>query len=73
MTVGATGIYELGRYILNYFILSSTIELLAFIKILLVEILYNVILTIIFYPLLQKAGYYIEESFKGNQILTRYF
>lgn len=73
MTIGATAIYELGTYILNYFIISSTIEIIPFIKILLIEILYNVLLTIIFYPLLQKAGYYIEEAFRGNQILTRYF
>ena len=73
MIIGATAIYELGSYILNYIILSVAIEVVPFIKILLVEILYNVILTIIFYPILQKAGYYIEEAFKGNQILTRYF
>lgn len=73
MTIGATAIYELGSYILNYFIISATIEIIPFMKILLIETLYNVIITIIFYPLLQKAGYYIEESFKGNQILTRYF
>jgi len=73
MTIGATAIYEIGCYILNYFIIETTIEIIPFIKILLVEILYNIFITIIFYPLLQKAGYYIEDAFKGNQILTRYF
>jgi rod shape-determining protein MreD len=73
MTAVATFIYELGSYILNYFILSTLIEVLPFLKIVLVEILYNVILVIIFYPLLQKAGYYIEEAFHEKKILTRYF
>jgi len=73
MTIGATAIYEIGTYFLNYLILSINFEVVAFFKILLVEMLYNGILIIIVYPLLQKAGYYIEEAFKGNQILTRYF
>lgn len=73
MTAGVTFIYEVGVYVMNIIILSSTMEIIPFIKIVLVEILYNVILTIILYPLLQKAGYYMEESFRGTQILTRYF
>lgn len=73
MVAGATFIYEAGVYLMNIIILSSTMEIIPFIKIVLVEILYNVILTIILYPILQKAGYYIEESFRGSQILTRYF
>lgn len=73
MTIAATAVYEIGSYIFNYFIVSTAIEIIPFIKILLIEILYNIILTIILYPLLQKAGYYIEEAFRGNQILTRYF
>lgn len=73
MTIGVTAVYETGMYLLNHIIISTTIEIIPFIKILLIEILYNVILTIILYPLIQKAGYYIEDAFKGNQILTRYF
>lgn len=73
MVIGATFLFELGVYLLNSFILSYTIQLIPFIKIVLVEILYNSILTIILYPLLKKAGVYIEESFKESKILTRYF
>lgn len=73
MTIGVTAVYEIGLYLLNYMIISINVEILAFIKILLIEILYNVIITIILYPLLQKAGYYIEESFRGKEILTRYY
>lgn len=73
MTIVATATYEIGVYILNYIIVSTNIEILLFIKILLVEVIYNAILTVILYPLLQKAGYYIEEAFRGKQILTRYY
>lgn len=73
MTILVTAIYEIGSYILNYIIISINIEIIPFLKILIIEILYNVILTIILYPLLQKAGYYIEEAFRGKQILTRYY
>lgn len=73
MTSGITAIYEIGLYILNYFIISINFEILPFIKILLIEILYNDIIIIILYPLLQKVGNYIENSFRGKQILTRYY
>ena len=49
------------------------IEIIPFIKIVAIEILYNSILVIILYPIMQKAGYNIEEIFKGSNILTRYF
>lgn len=73
MTIGVTAIYEIGQYILNYIIISINIEIIPFIKILLIEILYNVIITIILYPIFQKVGYYIEEAFRGKEILTRYY
>lgn len=73
MTAAVTFIYEFGIYLLNYFIVSSTIEIIPFLKIVLIEIIYNDFLVIIFYPLLQKAGYYIEEAFREKKILTRYF
>ena len=73
MVLGATIIYEVLCYILNYIFLSTNIEILNFIKILVIEIIFNLILTIILYPLIQKSGYYIENEYKGNKILTRYF
>ena len=57
----------------NYFILGTNLEIFAFLKILLIEVIFNLLLTIIIYPLLQKFGYYMENEFKGNKILTRYF
>ena len=61
MILGATLIFEVIVYILN------------FIRILAIEIIYNLILVIILYPLMQKFGYSIENEYKGNKILTRYF
>lgn len=73
MVAGATLIFEVISYLINYISLSINVEILNFTKILLIEIFYNIILTIILYPLIQKFGYYIENEYKGNKILTRYF
>ncbi len=73
MVLVATIIFEIIRYFINYVLLSNSIEIMNFIKILVIEVIYNLILTIIIYPLIQKAGYYIENEYKGNKILTRYF
>lgn len=68
-----TIIYEVGAYMLNYTFLNINVEILAFGKILLIETLYNIILTIIIYPIMQLTGYDVEEEYKGSKILTRYF
>lgn len=73
MVAGSTLIYELGTYFLNSIILEFSREYLYFIKIVVLEILYNVLLSIILYPLIQKVGYVIDRNFKKNNILTRYF
>lgn len=73
MVLGATIIYEVLCYFFNYIFLSINIEILNFVRILGIEICFNLILTIIVYPLIQKSGYYIENEYKGNKILTRYF
>ena len=73
MVAGLTIFYEVIFYFVNYFITLGNLEIMSFIKILIIEVIYNVILTIILYPLMQKFGYTIENEFKGNKILTRYF
>ena len=73
MVLGASIIVEGINYFLNYIFLNINVEILNFIKILLIEIIYNLIITIIIYQIIQKAGYYIENEYKGNKILTRYF
>ena len=73
MVVASTFIYEIGAYLIGCVIYGYSIEIISFIKILLIETLYNIIITIILYPLIQKFGYAIEEEYKGNKILTKYF
>lgn len=73
MTIVATAIFEILSYLFNYILVAINLEIINFIKILVIEIIYNLILTIILYPLIQKFGYYIENEYKGNKILTRYF
>ncbi len=73
MVFGSTIIFEVISYIVNYILYSSNLEILNFVKILIIETIYNVIVTIIVYPLIKKFGYYIENEYKGNKILTKYF
>ena len=51
-----TIIAETTVYILNYVFLNLNIDMFAFIKILLIETMYNIILSIILYPLIQKQN-----------------
>ena len=73
MIVISTIIYEIGTYVFNYFINSVQISIWYYAKVLIIELVYNAIITIIIYPLIMKLGYKIEENFKENKILTRYF
>lgn len=73
MVIIGTIIYEVISYIMQYMVFKINIETLNFIKILLVEIVYNMLLTIILYPLIKKVGYEVENEVKGDRILTRYF
>ena len=73
MVFGSTIIFEVLTYFIKYVLYSTNVEIGRFIEILIVEIIYNILITIIIYPLMQKFGYYIENTYKGNKILTRYF
>lgn len=73
MVMASTLIFEVGTYILNIVFLNINVEVLYFIKILAIEIIYNAIITIIIYPGIQIIGYKIEDIFKGQKMLTRYF
>ena len=73
MSAISTIIYEIFTYAINIFQYAITPEILTFTLTLLVEILFNTMLIIIFYPLMKKLGYYLEEQYKGKKILTRYF
>ena len=69
----ATIIYELGIYFFNILKFSSLLELSQFLRILFVEVIYNLIIVIIIYPLIQKLGRKLEEVFKERRIMTKYY
>ena len=73
MVTLSTCVFEIGIYLVNYIIYHFEPEILEFIEILLIECLYNLLITTMIYPLIQKIGYKVEEEYKGNKILTRYF
>ena len=73
MGILCTIIYEAALYFMQYIVLGINVEILQFIKILSIEVIYNVIIIIILYPLMKFIGYEIENEIKGDKILTRYF
>lgn len=72
MVAIATLAYEIGENILRIIIININFELIPIIKVILVEILYNAMLTIIIYPIIQFFGKKVENALLGNKIL-RYF
>ena len=73
MGIISTIVYEVILYFLQYMFLGINVEVLSFIKILLIEVVYNMLIVIILYPLIKNVGYEIENEVKGDRILTRYF
>ena len=73
MVIGCTIIYETGLYLLRYVVFDINLEMTSFAKILAIETAFNTLITIIFYPIMQKTGHYVESKYKDNKILTRYF
>lgn len=73
MVFGSTIFYEICLYVFYIFRLGLQFEIYSFLKILLIESIYNVIIVVIVYPIIQKLGYAIENTFKVKTILTRYF
>lgn len=73
MVMISTIIFELGYYLISIAVLKINIEIFQFIRILIIETIFNAILTIILNPIVQKIGYNMEEIFKEQVILTRYF
>lgn len=68
----ATILYESATYIFGNIINSLSFEF-GFLKILIIEVIFNSIITIIIYPLMKKVGYYFEDSFREKKVLTRFF
>lgn len=73
MTIGATITCEIISYLIQIIVFKLSIELLPFIKIVAIETLYNAMLIIIIYPLIERAGELLERVFKEKRILTKYY
>ena len=73
MVAGVTIVYEIINYLYTCARNQIPLQIGGFIKISLIEIIFNVLLTIIFYPLIRKIGYIFEDTFKKKRTLTRYF
>lgn len=73
MITGITMLYEIACYIFNIISLNINLEIISFTKILVLEVIYNLLITIIIYPIMQNLGHILEETFKSKNILTRYF
>ena len=73
MVIFTTIVYEILVYVLSMLRLNADIEILPFLKILVIEVIFNTLITIIIYPLIKKAGYYLENLFEDKYMLTRYF
>ena len=73
ISIASTILFEVGMYIFKFATLKIDIDIPTFIINLLIENLFNTLLIIIFYSGIKRLGYYLEDTFKGRQLLTRYF
>ena len=72
MTAGVTLICEIISYIMQIIVFDLSVDII-FLKIVLIETLYNTMLVIILYPIIKRAGARLEKIFTEQKILTRYY
>lgn len=73
MVAVATVGYEVLQILYSVIKYGVVFNFIMFLFVLLVETLFNVLLVMIFYPILKKVGYYLEDAFKVKRVLTRYY
>lgn len=73
MMFGATIVCETISYLIQIIIYKLSVDLVGFLRIILIETIYNIILTIVLYPLIYKLGIILENNFSKDKILTRYY
>ena len=73
ITAGISIACEIVEFIMQIILFKLSIEILAFIKIVLIEAIYNVIIIIIIYPLIEKAGDVLMRIFKEKKVFTKYY
>lgn len=73
MTFAITILCEIINYTLQIILLGAEPAFVTFMKIVIIEAIYNTILLIILYPLIQKAGEKTEEIFSERETLMKYY
>lgn len=73
IVIAGTVFFEVGYYVFKIIKYGVAFEFVPFIKILVIEIIFNIFLTIIIYPLIQNMGNKLEEIFKNKKVLSRYY
>ena len=75
MTMAVTILCEIINYTLQIILLGAEPQFVKFMQIVIIEAIYNAILVIILYPLIQKAGNKAEEIYteKQRKSLMRYY
>lgn len=73
MTFAVTILCEIINYTLQIILLDAQQAFAEFMKIVIIEAIYNTILLIILYPLIQKAGEKTEEIFSERKTLMKYY
>ena len=68
-----TGIYELLRVCYRYIFFSSQMGFVQFITTVAIELLFNALLIIILYPIINKSAIVVDDTFNGNDTITKYF
>ncbi len=72
MVAGTTILCEVIVYIMQLFFFKIELTIFKFIYVVFIETIYNVILTIILNPLIQKVGNSTEENFRKEQTFSKY-
>ena len=73
MVAGTTLAYAILVYSLKIFTLDMQIEIMAFLRIALIEVFFNIMILIIIYPIFKMAGTVVQSIFIKRKILMREF
>ena len=70
MVDAATCVYESILYIYNTISSKAIFDILGFNKILIIEVVFNCLMTIILYPIIRNCGNILERIFKSKKTVT---
>lgn len=68
-----TVLFELFCYIVSIWRLGVSMEIFSFIRILLIETFYNILIIIITYPIIQKSSIWMSNIFKNKNFTNKIF